>query len=217
MDYSGTFARHFSRLVYLLIHEGENRDEQKMALRAITAISREGAVTIASRGDDLVANGEVVPSPLTGVRDVIERLAVHGLAEVRFDATSAPAHLLDVARRLAADPTIGVTPAPAVEAPPAAAEPVTRAGPEPAAARPSGRITPTVSGLVPEGGGGLFMQFAAAPIKESPDSLGARLAAASDSGEVMRLLDDLVTLAENSAREGKAVVVGEIFHGIVQR
>src|SRR5258708_7462129 len=35
MDYSTTFARHFSRLVSLLIHDVGNTDEQKMALRAL--------------------------------------------------------------------------------------------------------------------------------------------------------------------------------------
>mgnify|MGYP006177385311 CR=1 FL=1 len=37
MDYSVTFARHFSRLVWLLLHETGNIDEQKAALRAFEA------------------------------------------------------------------------------------------------------------------------------------------------------------------------------------
>ena len=75
MDYSTTFVRHFSRLVSLLIHEGGNIDEQKMTLRAVVAMGKEGPVTVGVRDWDLLANDAPVASALTGVRDVAERMA----------------------------------------------------------------------------------------------------------------------------------------------
>ena len=57
MDYSVTFARHFSRLVWLLLHEPGNVDEQKAALRAITTISKDGPISFALQEWRLVVNG----------------------------------------------------------------------------------------------------------------------------------------------------------------
>lgn len=54
-------------------------------------------------------------------------------------------------------------------------------------------------------------------IMETPTALFARLRATTDVGETTRALDDLVSIAENSAREGKLTVVGDIFHTVVQR
>ena len=67
----------------------------------------------------------------------------------------------------------------------------------------------------------MFMQFSAAnTIKESPERLFEHLASipdATDATETTRILDDLVIVAENSAREGKPVVVGDVFFGVVER
>ena len=62
MDYSVTFARHYSRLVWLLLHETANVDEQKASLRALVTVSKDGAVTLASDGADIVANGTTCPA-----------------------------------------------------------------------------------------------------------------------------------------------------------
>ena len=62
------FARHYSRLVWLLLHETSNVDEQKASLRALVTVSKDGAVTLVSDGADLTANGHDVPGVLSGVR-----------------------------------------------------------------------------------------------------------------------------------------------------
>jgi HEAT repeat protein len=288
MDYSGTFARHFARLVFLLMHEFENRDEQKMALRAVVAVNKEGPVTLVSVAGDLVANGETVAAPLTGVREMVERMADHGLREIHFDSTCRAADVLSVARIMAtdfglsdggrqarseidsigtvtirfvpvvqsapvmsevrepeavlhaehaADAPLGLEPtqhtepqpegvtAAAVSEPAPIPEPVSEphappslrqtTGPEPAAARRNTPLRNSIPGLLSDGTSSMYTQFSPAPIKDTPEALGTRLAAAVDATDATRVLDDIVTVAENSAREGKPAVVGDLFHGIV--
>ena len=107
MDYSVTFARHYSRLVWLLLHETSNVDEQKATLRALVTVAKDGAVTLASDGADVTANGHDVPGVLSGVTDVVRRMTAHGVREIVFDAGAAPAGILGSARILAADASVG--------------------------------------------------------------------------------------------------------------
>jgi len=107
MDYSVTFARHYSRLVWLLLHETSNVDEQKATLRALVTVSKDGAVTLASDGADLTANGHDVPSVLSGVSDLVRRMTAHGVREILFDLSAAPAGVLGSARLLATDASVG--------------------------------------------------------------------------------------------------------------
>ena len=107
MDFSVTFARHYARLLWLLVHEPSSVDEQKATLRALLTIAKEGAVALSLAGDDLMANGHVVPAALAGVADAVRLLRVHGLTEVQFDAGPAAAGVLGSARNLAADVVSG--------------------------------------------------------------------------------------------------------------
>ena len=107
MDYSVTFARHYSRLVWLLLHETSNVDEQKASLRMLVTVCKDGPVTLASDGADVTANGHEVPSVLSGATDVVRRMAAHGVREIVFDAGAAPAGVLGSARILAGDATAG--------------------------------------------------------------------------------------------------------------
>jgi hypothetical protein len=107
MDYSVTFARHYSRLVWLLLHETSNVDEQKATLRALVTVSKDGAVTLVNDGADVSANGHDVPGVLSGVTDVVRRMTAHGVREIVFDATAAPAGVLGSARILAGDASVG--------------------------------------------------------------------------------------------------------------
>src|SRR6476620_11454347 len=107
MDYSVTFARHYSRLVWLLLHETSNVDEQKASLRMLVTVCKDGPVTLASDGADVTANGHDVPSVLSGVADVVRRMTAHGVREIVFDAGAAPAGILGSARILAADASVG--------------------------------------------------------------------------------------------------------------
>ena len=101
MDHSVIFARHFARLLWLLVHESSNVDEQKASLRAVVTVSKDGAVSLVASGDSLFANGNVVPSVLSGVADVARRIQAHGLQEIVFDAGAAAGGVLGSARILA--------------------------------------------------------------------------------------------------------------------
>src|SRR5215207_6338695 len=101
MDHSITFARHYARLLWLLLHEAANVDEQKATLRALVTVSKDGTVELSSTGEELRANGASVPRALSGVADLAGRMLAHGVAAVAFDAGSAAAGVLGSARVLA--------------------------------------------------------------------------------------------------------------------
>ena len=281
MDHSVTFARHYSRLVWLLLHETSNVDEQKATLRALVTVAKDGAVTLASDGADVTANGHDVPGVLSGVTDVVRRMTAHGVREIVFDAGAAPAGILGSARILAADASVGdggagaeaklaalgapsvrftrepVTtatsaappvpaPAPAITPPPSEAPAVAAAAApaaptmEPGALPDFGfedadvideealkdklRPTPRATAAVPAAparppeGGGMFAQFAASrtPTASHRDLL-AQLEQASGVNVLTQVLDDLVAIAESSARDAKASVVCEILCRVTRR
>ena len=107
MDHSVTFARHYARLLWLLLREAANVDEQKATLRALVTVSKDGAVSLTANGDSLWANGTTVPSALAGVADAARQMSAHGVAEVAFDAGAGAAGVLGSARILAGEPTAG--------------------------------------------------------------------------------------------------------------
>ena len=206
MQYSATFARHFSRLVGLLIKEPDNVDEQKMALRATVAIAKQGAVRLSVRDGELSADEDPVPGVLPGVADVVARMVGANISELTFDAAAGAGEILAHARTLAegAEPP---APGPPASEPPAPA-PVLDPAPEP----------PAVPGLVSDASGGMFYQFSSiGTVKDSPEGLLARLSAAGNPAEVIRLLDDVVTLAETAAREGNPGAVVDLLYGTLTR
>lgn len=107
MDHSATFARHYARLLWLLLHEPANVDEQKATLRALVTVSKDGAVSMAASGDALTANGTAVPGALSGVREVARQMGSHGIGEIAFDAGSAAAGILGSARLVAGEAAVG--------------------------------------------------------------------------------------------------------------
>ena len=107
MDYSATFARHFARLVSLLLHDAGNIDEQKVSLRALVTLSGNGPVVLAADGNTLRANEYVVPAALTGVQDVVVKLLEHSVLRVGIGAGSKAADLLGVARILVSNAVPG--------------------------------------------------------------------------------------------------------------
>lgn len=256
MDYSVTFARHFSRLVWLLLHESGNIDEQKAALRALVTVSKDGPVTMAPQDWRLVVNGAALPEALTGVQDLAAQLIGHAVRELNVDQSAVPADLLGIARILASEPTPGdggrafehklhamgaktvrvtvqgveaVTrrtgQQQAISADPAvrtgeAANAATGATPMPGGtkapappSRPGSR-----EGLVTEETSGHFLAFSAvqAP-KGTAEDILSQLDATRSVNLTTRLLDELVTVAENSGREGKSEAVARAFHGVVSR
>src|SRR5688500_11209390 len=107
MDHSVTFARHYARLIWLLLHEPANVDEQKASLRALVTMSKDGAVSLTVSDDVLRANATQVPAALSGVADLARQLASHGIAEVAFDAGAGAAGLLGSARILTGETAAG--------------------------------------------------------------------------------------------------------------
>jgi len=101
MDHSVTFARHFSRLFYLLLHDADNVVEQKMSLRALTTVNKRGVVTLIARAGRLFADTDTVADALHGVRDLADHMAEHSVIGIRIAADARPADLLGLARALA--------------------------------------------------------------------------------------------------------------------
>ena len=242
MDYSVTFARHFSRLVWLLLNESQNVDEQKAALRATVTVSKDGPVTLGTHEWRLSVNGSRLPEALTGVQDLTAQMIGHAIREIAIDAAAAPADLLGLARILAAEAVPGDGGAAAearvkalgaktVRIRVAGLEAVTgkhpaiKAGvPAPAAGAPapkrrsSGARTALGGGVVMSEDSGSYLAFAAvtAP-KEAWQNLLQQLDNTKSVSVVTRLLDDLVTIAENFVREAKKDTASTIFHEIVRR
>ena len=107
MDHSTTFARHFARLVHLLLHDPKNIANQKAALRLLVAMSKEGQVTLTLNDWHVVANGAVLPAQLEGVEDLGAQLIGHAVGELTAVKGAAAADLLGIARALAAEPVPG--------------------------------------------------------------------------------------------------------------
>ncbi|HEX4934145.1 MAG TPA: hypothetical protein VFV33_13240, partial [Gemmatimonadaceae bacterium] len=123
MDYSVSFARHFARLLWLLLHEPGNIDEQKAALRALVTVSRDGDVGFAREGDSLSVNGSHLPELLPGVPELVERMREHGRHSLEFPRESAPASILVTARTLAGTSALSPKAAPVTSPAPAAPPP----------------------------------------------------------------------------------------------
>jgi HEAT repeat protein len=151
MDHSVTFARHYARLLWLLLHEAANVDEQKASLRALVTVAKDGAVSLAANGDSLWANATSVPSALSGVADAARQMSAHGVAEIAFDAAAGAAGVLGSARILAGAPTVGDGGAAALSRLQAlgAAGVRFRASPPPAIAAPVAAPAETVAAAAP--------------------------------------------------------------------
>ena len=106
MNHSVIFVRQLAHLLWLVLNEAANVDEQKAALRLLLTTSRQGPVSIALHGLELQANGIAVPTALTGVADLTVQMARHGLALMSSDDTATPAELLGVVRILASAPVL---------------------------------------------------------------------------------------------------------------
>lgn len=235
MDYTATFARHFARLVSLLMHEMSNVDEQKMSLRALVTLSKNGAVTMWPQEWHLFANGEEIPNALAGVQDTATQMAAHSLVRVEVGANSNAADILGFARIVASSASPGdggeqvkqklaalnarrITfeiPAPpppvAPEAPTVKVEVDAREAANAAAAA-------SALAAAPQQGKSILSDLVPADMsKVTPGELFALLDQAKLAEDHTRVLDDLVSLAEHSVRVGKGVVVADILQGVVTR
>lgn len=258
MDYSVTFARHFSRLVWLLLNDSGNVEEQKAALRATVTVSRDGPVAFGINEWRLSVNGDPLPDALTGVQDLTAQMIGHAVRELVVDRGAAAADLLGVARILAAEATPGdggaavqarvqalgaktvhivvaglhvlttpagmsgahsaVAPPTPIPAPPAAKKPAAAGAKGDSTPPPMAGAGPGVkSGYIGDDSGSYLAFAAVQQPKGSAAALFQQLDATRSVNVATRVLDELVTLTENAAREGKTDTVSTAFHGIVAR
>jgi len=204
MEYSVTFARHFARLVWLLLREPTNIDEQKAALRALVTVSKDGPVTLGLNGSQqLTVNGAPVAGTLNALRELVLRLLGHDVREMHAEAAALPADLLNAARTLAEEPSFSG------EAP-TATERLGETG-----ARTVWFMTgrPAVSGE--RSGPSSKPEGASRPV--SAKDVLARLDGARHGGPLARALEDVVALIENAVRDGRIHVAADAFAGLVQR
>lgn len=232
MDYSVTFARHFSRLLWLLLNDSNAIDEQKSALRALLTVSKDGPVTLTTEDWRLIVNGAALPESLTGVQDLTAQMIGHAVREIAVDASVLPVDALGTARILAAEPVPGDGGRTFVEKLQALGAKTIRVKLK--------ELTPVSRGVVsdgslvatlpspPEGvpsvaaddtdGSDVSQLFArAAKPRGSGGDILRQLDTTRSVNLATRLLDELVTVAENGNREGKADIVAEAFFGVVKR
>jgi HEAT repeat protein len=226
MEYSATFARHFARLVSLLMHELGNVDEQKVSLRALVTVSKAAPVTLVGQDWQLRCNDQPVAGALTGVQDVASQMAAHSLWKLEIGAGASAADLLGIARIIAAEAALGDRGAHVTQKFTALApKTLTFATIAPAVAALSAEA-PTLPEPLKEAGLSIAAREAATPLSQlaapdvsrmSADELLASLDSAKTVDTATSVLDDLVLVAEHSVRIGKPAVVGDIFHAIVTR
>lgn len=229
MDYSVTFARHFSRLVWLLLREPNNTEEQKAALRALVTVSTDGEVSLKLDGLELIANGSARLGSLPAARELALRLVGHEVGEMHAAASATPADLLNAARVLAEEPTFGADGVSAAErlvtmgaqtvwflagvTRPAQVERPSEARPNaPATSSPSRRASGSRGRT-----GTASSRVASSGQAGSPEGRLRRLDEARGSDAVLRALEDVIAFAETAEREGKPHVAAAAFAGIVRR
>jgi HEAT repeat protein len=232
------FACQYARLVWLLLHDPRNIEEQKDALRAAIAVVGEGPVTIARRGSRVFANGKSLPDALAAAPELGAQMMQHGVMVIEIAANSPPAELLGTARILSTPGARGdkgrsakeqFAPLKLVAFKFAFEDESLAPKLDPKLADPTplpskGMRLPVMAGGTPVQGMQLvenremWQQFRAVQVsKEDTDSLFAALDAAQRSNEEAQMFDELSTLAEHASRDGRTHVLAAICIGIVKR
>ena len=222
MDQSPTFARQFARLLWLLMNEAGNVDEQKMALRALTTVCRLGPVALRTRDGRIVANRHLVPVAMSGVAEVLSQLRAHGVERVKFSREAPARELLGFLKLLAAPPdgtlaarldALGASHIEAVlTAPEVSAEAPTVIAPVTA------QTAPALDTKASEKAARLMAELGSRDVtKLTPEELYRQLDRARAAEEFSRALDDIVALAEHSVRAARAPVAAALMHELVVR
>ncbi len=216
MDQSTTIARHFARLVWLLVREPANVDEQKALLRALVMVAKGSGATLELAAGYITANGAPLAPALAGVPEVAERMTARGVAAIVVDVGATPADLLGAARTLAAVPSgePSSAPGPTVRFLPRGALPDIDFGEvvdDPLApARtsvPAAQPAPVSVRAVPEPPRG----------PATPAELLERLDTETDPRRLLAVIDELARAAEDAAHDGKSALASDTFHRIVRR
>jgi HEAT repeat protein len=101
MSYALTFARHFARLVQMLLLEGNAFEKQLATLRSLVSVSQQGPVQLVLHDMQLISvNAEVVPARFEGVEDLLAQLIGHSIIEIEFQQNASLADLLLAAKLL---------------------------------------------------------------------------------------------------------------------
>ncbi|HSU95517.1 MAG TPA: HEAT repeat domain-containing protein [Gemmatimonadaceae bacterium] len=104
MSYALTFARHFARLVQLLLIEGNAFEKQLATLRSLVTTSEQGPVKLVLHDMQLISvNAEVVPSRFDGVQDLLAQLIGHSIMEIEFQQNASLADLLLAAKLISVE------------------------------------------------------------------------------------------------------------------
>jgi len=101
MDDSFNLARNVARFVSLLKRQPNAIDQQKLQLRTLVVLTKEGTVRLSTREGQLVANGLAVPAVLAGVRDLADQMIGHRVDSVEINQGMAAGELLAIGRILA--------------------------------------------------------------------------------------------------------------------
>src|SRR6478672_4317953 len=108
MSYALTFARHFARLVQMLLLEGNDFEKQLATLRSLVTVSEQGPVKLVLHDMQLISvNAEVVPGRFEGVEDLLAQLIGHSIIEIEFQQNASLADLLLAAKLLSVAPSPG--------------------------------------------------------------------------------------------------------------
>jgi hypothetical protein len=95
------YAITFGRAVDVFRRGRDAVPEQKVALRALTALSRLAGVVLDVGAGELRVGGTVVPPALPGISVLLAQLEGHDVAEIRIRQAASPASLLHLLRGLA--------------------------------------------------------------------------------------------------------------------
>ena len=93
-----------ARIVDLMRSKRPDREAQRAALHALVRHTNDVSATVRLEGVKLSVEGCPVPADVPHVREFIERMRDHGIAEIRIAHSPAPLDLIDVLRVIASDP-----------------------------------------------------------------------------------------------------------------
>lgn len=202
MDNSLTLTRHFARLVWLILHEPGEIDEQKAQLRATVMVSKESPARMRAAEGRLTVNDVVLPQALAGVQELADALAAHFIAALEIDQGAKPSELLSVARLLGAR---GDT----VEKRRALAGRI--ASFEGTTVRVvHAETVPDVAAIVAHD-----MDFSRFEGEPRVQATFGRLAVAAEPVVAHQLLDELLFAAEQAQREGRIVDAANVTTGLI--
>lgn len=229
------FACQYARLVWLLLHDPRNIEEQKDALRAAISVVGQGPITIARRGSRVFANGKSLPDALAAGPELGAQMMQHGVMVIETDANAAPAELLGTARILSTLNTSRDKGRTANEQftalkltsykfafedeslAPRLDTKLSEPTPLPGKGMRLPPIGTPVQGMQLVENREMWQQFRAVQGKGDTDSLFVALDSTQAPNEEAQIFDELSTLAEHASRDGRTHVLAAVCIGIVRR